>query len=190
MGGKKVVITGIPGVGKTTVITGAIENLSKEGIPFQSINFGTFMFEMAEQEELVKNRDQMRTLDRTVQRGLQSRAAEKIREIDGNVIVDTHASVKTHQGFLAGLPQWVLEALSPASIVLVEADCDQILLRRLSDISRTRDMEGSRSIEGHQQFNRSISASYAAMSGCTVIIIKNQNGLLNEAVEDLVKALR
>ncbi len=190
MKGKKVVITGIPGVGKTTVITGAIENLMNEGIPFQSINFGTFMFEMAEKEELVKDRDQMRTLDRSIQKELQARAAENIRNIDGNVIVDTHASVKTSQGFLAGLPQWVLQALSPDSIVLVEADCDQILLRRLSDESRTRDMEGSRSIEDHQQFNRSIAAAYSAMSGCTVIIVKNHNGLLNQAVEDLVKAIR
>jgi len=75
-------------------------------------------------------------------------------------------------------------------IVLVETDEDQILQRRLGDESRTRDMEGARSIAEHQQFNRAIAAAYAMYTGCTVKIVRNENFLLDRAVEDMVDVLR
>lgn len=190
MTGKKVIITGVPGVGKTTVINTTMEKLQEEGIVYQNINFGSFMFEVASTEGLVQDRDQMRKLDRTVQKRLQKLAAEKIAAIDGNVIIDTHASVKTPKGYLAGLPEWVITAIMPDTIVLVETDNDQILIRRLSDESRVRDMEGARSIAEHQEMNRAFAASYAMLTGCTVKIITNADYLLEKAVEDLTATLR
>ncbi len=48
MGGKKVVVTGgVPGVGKTTVINGAMERLAAEGITYRTVNFGSCMFDVA-----------------------------------------------------------------------------------------------------------------------------------------------
>jgi adenylate kinase len=188
--GRKVVITGVPGVGKTTVINGALQRLEEEGITYQSLNFGTFMFDVASAEGVVKDRDEMRKLDRTVQKRLQQLAARKIAEIEGNVIVDTHSSVKTPKGYLAGLPEWVLRELMPDIVILVETDEDQILKRRLNDPTRVRDMEGYREIADHQQFNRSIAASYAMLTGCTVKVVKNQDFLLDRAVEDMAEVLR
>ena len=95
MAGKKVIITGVPGVGKTTVINEALAKLKNEGVEYQPINFGSFMFEVAKSEGLVENRDQMRTLERADQKRLQQRAAQAIAKIPGNVMIDTHASVKT-----------------------------------------------------------------------------------------------
>ena len=188
--GRKVVITGVPGVGKTTVINGALQRLEEEGITYQSLNFGTFMFDVASAEGVVKDRDEMRKLDRTVQKRLQQLAARKIAEIEGNVIVDTHSSVKTPKGYLAGLPEWVLRELMPDIVILVETDEDQILKRRLNDPTRVRDMEGYREIADHQQFNRSIAAAYAMLTGCTVRVVKNQDFLLDRAVEDMAEVLR
>jgi len=189
MAGRKVIVTGVPGVGKTTVITDALQKLKDQGINYQSINFGSFMFEVAHAEHIVENRDQMRTLDRAVQKRLQQHAAQAIAKIEGNVLIDTHASVKTPKGFLAGLPEWVIREIMPDSIVLVETDNDQILMRRLGDPSRARDMEGSRSIREHQEFNRSIAASYAMMTGCTIKYITNADFLLERAVSDMVEVL-
>ncbi len=45
--GKRVVITGVPGVGKTTVVNGALGKLADEGISYQSLNFGSGMYEVA-----------------------------------------------------------------------------------------------------------------------------------------------
>ena len=190
MQGKKVIITGVPGVGKTTVINEALKNLKNEGVEYQSINFGSFMFEVAKKDNIVRDRDQMRTLDRPVQKRLQQRAAQAIAQLSGNVLIDTHASVKTPKGYLAGLPEWVLREIMPDIIVLVETDNDQILMRRLTDETRSRDKEGSRSIAEHQEFNRSIAAAYAMMTGCTIKMITNADFLLDRSVSELADILR
>jgi adenylate kinase len=190
MEGKKVIITGVPGVGKTTVVNEALKKIKEEGVEYKSINFGTFMFEVAMNDKIVQDRDQMRTLDRAVQKRLQQRAAQAIAQVPGNVLIDTHASVKTPKGYLAGLPDWVLREIMPDCIVLVETDDDQILMRRLTDETRSRDKEGARSIAEHQQFNRSIAAAYAMLTGCTVKIVINADFLLERAAEDMAAVLR
>jgi adenylate kinase len=190
MVGKKVIITGVPGVGKTTVVNEALKKIKEEGVEYKSINFGTFMFEVAMNDKIVQDRDQMRTLDRAVQKRLQQRAAQAIAQIQGNVLIDTHASVKTPNGYFAGLPEWVLREIMPDCIVLVETDEDQILMRRLTDETRSRDKEGSRSIAEHQQFNRSIAAAYAMLTGCTVKIVINADFLLERAADDMAAVLR
>ena len=190
MVGKKVIITGVPGVGKTTVVNEALKKLKTVGVEYQSINFGTFMFEVAKNDDLVQDRDQMRTLDRADQKRLQQRAAQAIAQVPGNVLIDTHASVKTPKGYLAGLPEWVLREIMPDIIILVETDDDQILIRRLTDETRARDKEGSRSISEHQQFNRSIAAAYAMVTGCTIKIIMNADFLLERSSAELAEVLR
>lgn len=190
MAGKKVIITGVPGVGKTTVVNEALKKLKEQGIEYQSINFGSFMFEVAKTENIVQDRDQMRTLDRSVQKKLQQSAGQAIAKLSGNVLIDTHASVKTPKGYLAGLPEWVLREIMPDIIVLVETDDDQILMRRLTDETRARDKEGSRSIAEHQQFNRSIAAAYAMMTGCTIKMITNADFLLERSSAELADVLR
>ncbi len=190
--GKKVVVTGVPGVGKTTVINGAMDRLAAEGVIYESVNFGTFMFDVACNENLVSDRDEMRKLGKDDQKRLQQAAASGIAAMsaDANIIIDTHSSISTPAGFLAGLPEWVLRELMPDVVVLVETDPDQILMRRLGDASRARDMEGSRAIAGHQEFNRAIAAAYAMYTGCTVRIVENADFLLERAIDDLADVLR
>lgn len=188
--GKKVVITGVPGVGKTTVINQAISELAAEGVEYRDINFGSCMFEVASGQGLVEDRDEMRKLEQAQQRELQRNAAQFIAKQEGNVIVDTHCTVKTPKGYLAGLPEWVLKELMPDIVVLVETDEDQILMRRLGDETRVRDAEGYRALCEHQQFNRAMAASYAMLTGCTVKIVVNADNLLDKSVEELKEILR
>ena len=190
MAGKKVIITGVPGVGKTSVINETIEKLANENILYLNISFGSFMFDVAKASNLVQNRDEMRSLSKDQQKALQREASQQIAKIEGNVVIDTHASVKTPAGFLPGLPEWVLRDLMPDIVVLVEADDDQILRRRFSDESRLRDIEGARSIRDHQQFNRAVAASYAMLTGCTVLYVENADFLLTHSVEALAAVLR
>ena len=188
--GKRIVITGVPGVGKTTVVNGALEQLAKEGIGYQSINFGTFMFEVASSQKIVPDRDGMRKLPGSVQKMIQREAAQAIAKIEGNVIIDTHCTVKTPKGFLAGLPEWVLRELMPDMVILVETDEDQILSRRLNDPTRTRDQDSAKEIALHQEYNRGMAAACSMVSGCTVKIVRNQDFLLDRAVGDMAEALR
>jgi len=192
MKNKVVVVTGVPGVGGTTLTQKAIERLEKEGVHYQLVNFGTVMFEVAKSENLVEDRDQLRKLNPDTQKRIQKMAGRKIAEMamKSPVIVDTHSTVRTPKGYLAGLPKWVLDELNPDIIVLVETTGDEILMRRLGDASRNRDLETTKSIEEHQFMNRCAAMTYGVLTGATVKIIKNRDKLLDDAVEELVSVLK
>lgn len=184
---KVVVIAGIPGSGSTTVLNKALENLN-----YINVNYGDVMINIAQDEGIVEDRDSLRTLSPDVQKEIQKNAAKSIREMSqvNNIIVDTHCTIKTPAGFLPGLPKWVLDELQPDMFILIEADNEEILIRRLSDKTRTRDMEKLKDIGLHQEMNRSVAMAYAALTGATVKIIKNHDNRLEEPVEDMVNTLK
>jgi len=192
MKNKVVVVTGVPGVGGTTVTQKAMDILSEEGLNYKMVNFGSAMFDVANEEGLASDRDQMRRLDPETQKRIQKMAGRKIAEMakESPVAVDTHSTVKTPKGYLPGLPAWVLTELNPDIVIVVETDGDEILMRRLSDESRKRDLETTASIEEHQFMNRAAAMSYGVLTGATVKIVKNKNGLVDNAVEELISVLR
>ena len=184
---KLVVVAGIPGSGSTTVLTKALEHLD-----YLHINYGDVMLEIAEKEGLVDDRDSIRKLSPEVQKEIQRKAAKNIKERSeqDNIIVDTHCTIKTPKGFLPGLPKWVLDELQPDMFVLLEADGDEILMRRINDTTRIRDLEKLSDIKLHQEMNRAVSMAYAALTGATVKIIKNHDNKLDESVEEMIKTLQ
>ena len=183
---KVVVVAGIPGSGSTTVLKDALKNLD-----YVHVNYGDVMLEIAQNMGLVEDRDSMRKLSPDVQKEVQRKAAKSIRESaeENNIIVDTHCTIKTPHGFLPGLPKWVLDELQPDQFVLIEADGDEILMRRISDTTRTRDMEKLKDINLHQQMNRAVSMAYAALTGATVQIIENHDNRLDESVKEIIETL-
>lgn len=183
-----VVVTGTPGAGKTTVLKKVMEKI---GNRYKIVNYGDIMLEIARERKLVENRDEIRKLDANIQREIQKEAAKKISEMakDSNIIVDTHCLIKTPEGYLPGLPIWVLEELRPNVIVLIEANPDEIIRRRERDKTRYRDVEMEKELKLHQEMNRAIATAYAMITGATVKIVENHDGKLNEAVEELLKVL-
>ncbi|MCY0851619.1 MAG: adenylate kinase [Thermoplasma acidophilum] len=177
------VITGVAGVGKTTVL----DIVSKEtGIKI--VNYGTLMFDLARKRGLVENRDQMRKLSRDIQIDLQKNAGTEIGRMD-NVIVDTHMSIKTPLGYLPGLPEWVLREINASAFIIIEADPDLILKRRQNDPTRARDEDTIASIREHQEINRAFAAAYSIFSGATVKIITNEEGKPDKAAHDIIKVI-
>jgi adenylate kinase len=172
-----IVVTGIPGVGKTTVMKQAAE-----GIDIKFVTFGSVMIDIAKEMGLVKDRDEMRKLTLDQQKDLQIRSAEKVASM-GDVILDTHCTVKTPKGYMPGLPEWVLKKLKPTAIVVVEADPDEIFNRRAKDSTRNRDPDSEEEIAEHQQINRSAAMSYATLTGATVKIVFNHDDAIDEAVK-------
>ncbi len=179
-----VIVTGIPGVGKTTVMKEAAE-----GIDIQFVTFGTVMVDIAIEMNLVKDRDEMRKLTLEQQKELQIKTAEKVAKMD-NVIVDTHCMVKTPKGYMPGLPEWVIKKLNPTAIVVVEADPEEIYNRRSKDITRNRDPDSKEKIAEHQQMNRAAAMTYATLSGATVKIVFNHDNAIEDAVKDAAPVLK
>ena len=184
---KLVVLTGIPGSGSTTVLKQTLEK-----IDYVHLNYGDVMIEIAIDKGVANDRDELRKLSPEIQKEIQKDAAAKIKERskDNNVIVDTHCTIATPSGFLLGLPKWVLEELKPDTFVLIEADPDEIMLRRLSDETRTRDMEMYGDIRLHQEMNRAASMAYATITGATVKILENHDNQLDTIVNDMVETLK
>ncbi|MGQ9719951.1 MAG: adenylate kinase [Candidatus Jordarchaeum sp.] len=191
--GRIFIVTGIPGVGKTTVLDASLEAARASGSDeVLLVNYGTVMFEEAKSKGLVENRDQMRNLPSEVQREVQRLAAEKIAGMAKNkiVIVDTHMLIKTPEGFLPGIPIWVAEALCPNLFILVEAFPEEIAGRRSRDAARNRDLESVKDIDLHQQLCRSAAIACAEITGSTVKIIMNHDGKAEEAAAETVKLFK
>ena len=186
-----IVIAGIPGVGKTTVLEEAVKIAKEKGKKYRVINFGDVMLEIAKADGLVNHRDEMRTLPLEKQKEIQREAAKKIASLsyEENIIVDTHVSIKTPKGYMPGLPLWVLEELEPTSIILIEALPEEIYARRKRDETRKRDIESLERIDLHQKYNRYMAAAYAMVSGASVDIVVNKEGKILQAVKDLVELL-
>ena len=183
-----VVVTGVPGSGKSTVVDGALKKLRAQRITYDILNYGDTMLELM-REEGIKDRDEMRKLTLDQQKQLQIKTAEKVGKMN-NVIVDTHCTVKTPQGYLPGLPEWVLRKLNPTAIVIVEADPQEIYQRRAKDTTRNRDPDSVEKIAEHQMMNRAAAMAYATLTGATVKIVFNHDNALDAAVKEAEPVIR
>lgn len=178
-----VIITGVPGVGKSTVIDAAQKTKG-----YKVVVYGTEMFNVAKARGLVKERDEMRRLDPSVQREIQESAAHSIAMM-GDVIVDTHCTIKTPRGFLPGIPAWVAQALKPKQVILVEAPPSDIVKRRNNDPSRARDPDSEEDIAAHQMMNRAAAMNVAALSGATVAFVTNAEGKVDQTRDQIMRIL-
>jgi adenylate kinase len=181
-----VIVTGIPGVGKTTVLNKAAD-IARQEYTVEIVNYGSVMFDAAVNSGFVENRDQMRLLPPEKQREIQKNAAEIIakKAAQGKLlIVDTHMLIATPEGYLAGLPEWVITTLKPDVIVLVEAEPEAIFSRRSKDETRTRDQDSTIEINTHQNLCRAAATAISVLTGATVKIVKNKEGMVDETAEE------
>ncbi len=179
----RIIVSGIPGVGKSTVI-GMVEEKSE----YRVINFGTLMFEMGKELNLVENRDEIRKLNISEQIDLQKKAAIKLGQMN-NIIIDTHMSIKSPKGYLPGLPQWVLNELNVSSYFLIESTAEEILKHRSKDPTRARDDDTMDDIKEQQEINRYYAVAYSVYSGATVNFIYNPDNHPEMAAENIIRRL-
>lgn len=186
---KRVIVVGIPGVGKTTVISRTAEILNQRGTQTAVVVFGTMMFEEARKLG-INNRDAMRRESIEVQRHMQDLAARRIADLKDNiVIVDTHLFINTNEGYYPGLPLHLLEVIKPTNIVMVAAHPEEIVNRRRIDETRDRDIESVEDIQYQLDISKVMVATCSVLTGCPFIIIMNSNNKIDETASNIVKAL-
>lgn len=190
---KTVIVTGIPGTGKTTVCN-FVEKLAKNvGAEVKVINYGTVMMGILEKHGMTMERDAMRKDSVETQRRLQREVAEvvteKIRQLNGLKIIDTHMSIKTPEGYLPGLPSHNLQLLKPEMLVLVEAQPRDISSRRMKDASRRRDTAMEETVKEELLFSRLMAGACAVLAGVPVKIVINAEGKQEEAAREILRAL-
>jgi len=186
---KRIILVGIPGVGKTTILTKMVQILKDHHKTVHVVSFGTLMFEVAKENGL-KDRDELRHLPVNEQQHLQKITAEKIAAYDEQVvIVDTHAFINSPEGYYPGLPEHVLKIIKPTNFVSVSAKPEEIYNRRMKDETRNRDKITLPNI------NKELDIQSAMMSACTVLTgspvkhILNREGKIDEAIDKIINAL-
>ena len=178
----KAVIVGVPGTGKTSVAKG----LTKHG--WTLVTFGTVMFEIAKEKHGISTRDKMRTeLSTDTYKLVQEEAASQISSMEGKIVLDTHCSIITPEGYYPGLPLRILEKLNPDAIISVEADPENINARRQKDAA-IRLREGDP--KEHQEVNRYFAAAYSTVSGAPISFVMNEEGKLDETVLKVLKIVK
>lgn len=186
---KRAVIVGIPGVGKTTVISRAAELLNEKRRTTVVV-FGTLMFEEAKAKLGLAHRDEMRRMPVEEQRRLQEMAAQHIAEMEEEIVlVDTHLFINTAEGYYPGLPMRLLNIMKPTNIVMVAADPQEISVRRTSDQTRQRDIISADDIQKELDISRVMVASCSILTGAPFAIIMNNDGRIDEAAANIAKVL-
>jgi adenylate kinase len=185
----RVIVVGVPGVGKTTVITQAAERLNQLGSKTQVLVFGSLMLEEAKKMS-IGDRDEMRKLSVTAQRQLQEMAAKRISTVQGvNLIIDTHLFINTREGRYPGIPQNLLDILSPTHLVMISADPEEIFARRMQDNTRNRDLISIDGIKNDLEIAVSMIATSSVLTGSPFRIIFNRRDKLQDAVSEVVELL-
>ncbi|OYT51741.1 adenylate kinase [Candidatus Bathyarchaeota archaeon ex4484_135] len=197
MARKVAIVTGIPGVGKTTVCKETEALAAQEGIKLKVLNFGDVMVEIMERSGRPLHRDRLRKMDISSQKVIQAQAAAKlakaIESADEHVIIDTHMIIRTGTGYLPGLPKHVLDVLKPDFLVLIETDPEEIAARRTKDLAageRLRDVRVMEELKEELEFSRMVASACSVLTGAPVVIIKNPTGGQKEAAKALLELFR
>ena len=180
---------GIPGVGKTTVISRATEILRQKGHNTNVVVFGSLMFEESKEMKL-KNRDEMRKLSVEEQCRLQDKVARRIATMkDDFVIIDTHLLINTDEGYYPGIPMHLLETIKPTNIIMITADPQEVLKRRKLDESRKRDIRAEIDVQNELNISKVMIACCSVVSGSPFLTIMNNNNEIDKAALIVAKVL-
>lgn len=186
---KKIILVGIPGVGKTTLLTKMVDILKDHQKNVIVINYGSLMFDVAKENGL-EDRDLLRKLSVTEQQRLQKMAAETIATHDEEVvIIDTHAFISSPEGYYPGLPEHVLKIIKPSNFVSVAAKPEEIYNRRMKDDTRNRDKITIDNIKKELDYQSGMISACAVITGSPVRHVLNGEGKVEEAADKIIKAI-
>lgn len=179
------IVFGVPGVGKTSVIRGLIE---KTGI--KHIHWGNLANEIATREGLIENIDELRELSlekqNRVKKLVVGQIIQEAKTSQGDLLIETHAAIKTPQGFMPGMDMRTIQELDPDVFIVIQAKPEIVFQRRLLDESRQRkDDLTIEEVNESLSVTRQMAQTYAVLASGTVFFVENKEDQLEYAIEKL-----
>ncbi|MEM4389821.1 MAG: adenylate kinase [Candidatus Micrarchaeia archaeon] len=180
-----IIVMGEPGAGKTTVLSASLKYLPG----WKTVVYGDLMFDIARKMGIAR-KDDIRKQPISIQKKIQEKVARALARERGKLILDTHCSILTPEGYIPGLPFSLLKKLKVERLVYISAPIEHIMARRQRDTSRARDIQSREALEEHALLNRAFLCAYSAFTGAPVSIILNEDGALEKAVERFVALVK
>ncbi len=184
----KYIVFGIPGVGKTSVISSVVEKTA-----IKHIHWGDLSKEVATKKGLIHDVDELRRLDLNTQIEVKKEVVQEIinsANSGSDVLIETHAAIKTPQGFMPGLDLRTIKALDPDVFVVIESSPELVFQRRLLDESRVRkDDLTIDDVKESLRVTRQMAMTYSVLASGTVVFVDNKEGDVDYAVNKIVELI-
>jgi adenylate kinase len=180
---KFLIVIGSPGAGKTTILS---SRRIREN--YKVVNFGDILLDIAIKKKYVTNRDQIRYLPHSISTKLQTEAAKHVPKMEGNTILDTHASVEENGRFSPGITFNLLYVMKhTVGFVYIDASNDEIRDRRRRDRKRKREIESDLILDRQRSINIAILSYYSSSLNIPLYIIDNVEGRMKQTVSAFLK---
>ncbi|MEO2154361.1 MAG: AAA family ATPase [Nanoarchaeota archaeon] len=192
---KTIYVFGVSGVGKTTILNNVIEKLQKKGKKIKYISFGTIMFEIGKELYNLKNRDDLRKLNKEEYYNLFYDSLEFIKKeiVESNcdfVFIDTHILIETRFGTFIGTPRKMVEKIKPEAVVVIDAPVSEIIERAKNDKTRKRDdLLDEEKLK--KRLNLTLNTAFVVAYDSHALFkeIVNKNGQLESAIREFLEFL-
>lgn len=181
-------MVGIPGVGKTTLISEMIRRLKDNNHDATVVSFGTLMLEVG-MENGLRDRDHLRKLPISEQKRLQNIAAERIAAYKGTILVDTHTFISSPEGYYPGLPKHVLDIIKPTNFISVSARPEDIYNRRMRDTTRNRDRVTIAAVKEDLDVQSGMISACSIITGSPVKHVLNSEGKIDEVAGKIISMM-
>jgi len=157
---------------------------------------GTDTIYVKEEADLPLSRDYLRNINvgttKLLQQEIFAHYADVLKKDPGNhYLIETHAALKTKQGYIPGLSKEFLQEVQPDVFIIIEADAAKIYERRVNDKTRKRDHDRSVSdVQINLDTTRYLVANYAFSVHSPMVIIENEEGEQDRAAAELSDVLK
>jgi adenylate kinase len=174
------VVMGLPGVGKSSILKGALE-----GRDIKVINYGDVAIDVAKRRKLSTDRDALISLPVKEHLDLQDAVVAQLKDTP-KTILDTHAVLKRRpSGYIPGLTPSLFKKVTIDALVFIDAPSDEIAKRRQADPARTRPAMSAEELDEIRRFSLSAISVYSASTGAPIYVITNREGRSKEAIQGL-----